>query len=158
MPDAIGDRKRELRRELRAQRLEIDDVADRSRLIWTNVRTLPAVRSARTIMVFESIPGEPDTAPFVAWCGELNKHLVMPGNTPGAAMPDEPGSIDVVIVPGVAFTEAGDRLGQGGGWYDRLLAEVRDDCVAIGVAFDEQLVDELPTDEHARQVDVVVTA
>ena len=62
-----------------------------------------------------------------------------------------------MIVPGLAFTRRGDRLGQGGGWYDRVLAGVRDDCVTIGVAFAPQLVDELPVEPHDRPVDLVVT-
>jgi 5-formyltetrahydrofolate cyclo-ligase len=63
----------------------------------------------------------------------------------------------VVIVPGVAFTRDGDRLGQGGGWYDRFLAGVRPDCTVIGVCFDEQLVDQLPTEPHDVSLACVVT-
>ena len=58
----------------------------------------------------------------------------------------EPGSIDLVLVPGLAFTVDGGRLGQGGGHYDRFLAECR--APAIGVCFAEQLVDELPLRAH----------
>jgi 5-formyltetrahydrofolate cyclo-ligase len=63
----------------------------------------------------------------------------------------------VAIVPGLAFTAAGDRLGQGGGWYDRVLADVRDDCTVIGVGFGVQVVDELPVEAHDRRLDLVVT-
>ena len=51
----------------------------------------------------------------------------------------DPAWPDVVIVPGLAFTSTGRRLGQGGGWYDRFLVGVRDDCVTVGVCFHEQL-------------------
>jgi 5-formyltetrahydrofolate cyclo-ligase len=71
--------------------------------------------------------------------------------------PPDPRSIDVVIVPGTAFTAAGDRLGQGGGWYDRFLARVRPDCVTIGVGFAPQLVSELPVEDHDIRLDLVVT-
>ena len=49
------------------------------------------------------------------------------------------------------------RLGQGGGWYDRFLAGVGPDCVVIGVCFDEQLVDTLPSDPHDVPVTLIVT-
>ena len=62
---------------------------------------------------------------------------------------------DLVIVPGLAFTAAGARLGRGGGHYDRLLASAA--ITSIGVAFDIQLVDELPLEPHDRGVDLVVT-
>lgn len=65
-----------------------------------------------------------------------------------------PADIDVAIVPGVAFTRAGDRLGQGGGFYDRLLPTIGG--VSVGVAFDCQLVDVLPVEAHDRPVDEVV--
>ena len=65
-------------------------------------------------------------------------------------------AIDVVIVPGVAFDAAGGRLGRGGGFYDRFLAEVA--AVAIGVALPGHLVDEVPREDHDRLVSAVATA
>ena len=62
-----------------------------------------------------------------------------------------------MIVPGLAFTSAGDRLGQGGGWYDRFLADVRPECRTIGVGFVEQIVDALPVEDHDIRLDHVVT-
>lgn len=52
------------------------------------------------------------------------------------------------LVPGLAFTEGGGRLGYGGGWYDRLLARAAKSAPKIGVAYGFQLVDELPTEPH----------
>ncbi|MCL2503004.1 MAG: 5-formyltetrahydrofolate cyclo-ligase [Coriobacteriia bacterium] len=69
----------------------------------------------------------------------------------------EPVGIDAIIVPGVAFDAQGHRLGQGGGYYDRLLPAVRSDCLLIGYAFDEQLVPEIPCETHDMRVDVVIT-
>ena len=62
-----------------------------------------------------------------------------------------------MIVPGVAFDETGARLGYGGGYFDRLLPMLRADCARIGVAFDEQVLAEIPAEEHDAHVDVVVT-
>ena len=63
---------------------------------------------------------------------------------------------DVVFAPLLAFTAQGERLGQGGGHYDHWLA-AHPDTLAIGLAWDAQLVDELPTEPHDRALDAVVT-
>ena len=63
---------------------------------------------------------------------------------------------DVLFVPLVGFTAAGERLGQGGGHYDRWLAK-RPDTLTIGMAWDCQLVDELPLEPHDQPLDAVVT-
>jgi 5-formyltetrahydrofolate cyclo-ligase len=65
--------------------------------------------------------------------------------------------VDAVVVPAVAFDLLGMRLGYGGGYYDRLLPGLRSDCLRIGLAFDEQIVAELPAEKHDEAVDVVVT-
>ena len=69
----------------------------------------------------------------------------------------DPASLDVVVVPGLAFTADGRRLGQGGGHYDRFLPRLRPACVTIGAAFAEQLVDDLPTEPHDIRLTLVVT-
>lgn len=66
-------------------------------------------------------------------------------------------SFDAIIVPGVAFDKRGNRLGYGGGYYDRFIGELTRDILLVGVAFDEQLVDELPVEEYDKQVHLVVT-
>lgn len=63
---------------------------------------------------------------------------------------------DVLIVPLIGFTADGHRLGQGGGHYDRWLA-ANPDAIAIGLAWDCQLVDALPTEPHDRRLAAVVT-
>lgn len=68
-----------------------------------------------------------------------------------------PEEIDVMLVPGVAFDEHGNRLGQGGGYYDRYLTHLRPDALTIGIAFDEQIVEEVPHHPHDRSVGYVVT-
>jgi 5-formyltetrahydrofolate cyclo-ligase len=69
----------------------------------------------------------------------------------------DPSVVDAALVPGVAFDVRGGRLGHGGGHYDRLLAELPDDCVTIGVCFACQVVPQVPREDHDRDVDIVVT-
>jgi 5-formyltetrahydrofolate cyclo-ligase len=64
--------------------------------------------------------------------------------------------IDVFLVPGLAFDETGHRLGQGGGWYDKALERAQH-SLRIGVAFDVQIVKEVPQEAHDCTMQVVVT-
>jgi 5-formyltetrahydrofolate cyclo-ligase len=77
---------------------------------------------------------------------------------PAAAAPIvDPEDIDAILVPGVAFDVTGNRLGHGGGYYDRLLPRLRGDALRIGLAFDEQVFEEIPVEEHDAPLDAVVT-
>lgn len=62
----------------------------------------------------------------------------------------------VFLVPGLAFDKHGGRLGFGGGWYDRALANFQH-SLKIGIAFDCQIVDEVPCEAHDVKMDVIVT-
>ena len=73
---------------------------------------------------------------------------------PAGAEIVKPQEVSVWIVPGLAFTRGGGRLGYGGGWYDRLLAAASPDSARIGVAHSFQIVDSLPVEPH----DVPMTA
>ena len=66
----------------------------------------------------------------------------------------QPQDVFVWIVPGLAFTRDGRRLGYGGGWYDRFLAAAPKDAVKLGVAYSFQIVDDLPAEPH----DIPLTA
>lgn len=64
----------------------------------------------------------------------------------------------MIIVPLVAFDRAGARLGYGGGCYDRYLPTVSASCHIIGIAFDEQCVDRVPTDAHDLPLPNIISA
>lgn len=154
MVDPSG--KAELRRAMRALRRSITDRPERSERIWAHVRPLLPATVPLRLLAFESITGEPETASFVEWCTSIGVDVAVPAEHSDPAWPD-PSWPDVVIVPGLAFTPHGDRLGQGGGWYDRFLAGVRPGCRTIGVGFGEQIVDTLPVEDHDVTLDHVVT-
>ena len=67
-------------------------------------------------------------------------------------------ALDMIIVPLVAFDRAGARLGYGGGCYDRYLPMLSPACQIIGIAFDEQRVDHVPTDTHDLPLPHIVSA
>lgn len=68
-----------------------------------------------------------------------------------------PAELDAVIVPGVAFDSKGGRLGNGAGYYDRLLSQVRADTVLAGVCYESQLLPQIDMQSHDIYMDWVVT-
>lgn len=67
-------------------------------------------------------------------------------------------ALDMIVVPLVAFDQTGARLGYGGGCYDRYLPTLSPACQIIGIAFDEQRVDHVPTDTHDLPLPNIVSA
>ncbi|WP_069366626.1 5-formyltetrahydrofolate cyclo-ligase [Salisediminibacterium beveridgei] len=66
---------------------------------------------------------------------------------PDVLTPVDPEEIDLIIVPGIAFTSSGQRIGHGGGYYDRFLAK-HPDIETVSLVLQEQLVKEIPTEVH----------
>ena len=67
-------------------------------------------------------------------------------------------ALDMIVVPLVAFDQTGARLGYGGGCYDRYLPTVAPERPIVGIAFDEQCVDHVPTDAHDLSLPNIVSA
>jgi 5-formyltetrahydrofolate cyclo-ligase len=92
------------------------------------------------------VPGDPVTETSFGACEPVNGEAI------------DPGEIDVIVTPAVAFDRWGRRVGYGGGFYDRFLPKTRDDAARIGIGFVVQLVDEdLPNGHFDLRVDAVVT-
>ena len=175
--------KRALRREILAERnaLPADERSVRSEAIADRFLGLPEVADARTVMAFWSFGTEVDTAPLIAGLRSRGTTVALPrieGDhvvpvvaTSGAAMTEtsfgamepaegrvlEVAELDLVVVPGVAFDRSCDRVGYGGGYYDRLLGVRRDGAAAIAIAFSNQIVELVPTGAIDRRIDGVVT-
>src|SRR4030042_5909189 len=66
------------------------------------------------------------------------------------------GEVDLVIIPGAAFDYSGNRLGYGGGYYDILLSEGQRKIPVMALAYEEQLVDSIPSEKHDVKVDIIV--
>ena len=68
-----------------------------------------------------------------------------------------PEAIDLCIVPGAVFDDFGYRIGYGGGYYDRLLPELRSDAKTVGICYDIQRTEKLASDEYDQKVQTIVT-
>lgn len=68
-----------------------------------------------------------------------------------------PASIEVAVLPGSVFDRAGNRLGYGGGYYDRFLALEAPQAIRIGLGFSLQLVERLPSQAHDMPLDLLIT-
>ncbi|MFV0307899.1 MAG: 5-formyltetrahydrofolate cyclo-ligase [Desertimonas sp.] len=159
----VARTKSEWRAVLRTRRREITanpaERAARSARIWAVVAG--RLRAAQRVMLFESLPSEPDTTAWFDWCREHGCAVFVP-RVEGLDLRVDPGDVDpatldVVVVPGVGFGTDGRRLGQGGGHYDRFLARLPARTLTIGVCFAEQLVDGLPVEPHDIAVHAVVS-
>lgn len=82
-------------------------------------------------------------------------HGILEPTTPALGA-DAAASVSVVFCSALAATPAGDRLGGGGGWYDRALTQVTT-ALVVALCFDDEVLDTLPTDPWDRRVDVVLT-
>jgi 5-formyltetrahydrofolate cyclo-ligase len=183
--EAIARAKREARARAREARDQVER-ADRraaAEALASELAALPELASVSSVLAYAALPTELDPAPAILRLrrrgvriaypriespGVLGMHYVdhevelVPGPF-GLAQPSQHApraphrSIDAIILPGVAFDAQGTRLGYGGGYYDRLLPLCRPDCIRIGIAFDEQVLDHIPAEEHDACVDIVVT-
>jgi 5-formyltetrahydrofolate cyclo-ligase len=171
------DDKGVIRRRMQLVRDMVDDRLIRSVELWGRVAALPQFEAATNIMAFVGFGSEPDTDSLFARLAAQGKRLLLPrvqdgalvvadGSGPrvtsrfGVSEPQGPAlalhMVEFVIVPGLAFTLAGDRLGYGQGYYDGFLAKV--DAPNAGVCFAEQVVDVLPVSAHDVRVQRVITA
>ncbi|MCL2872045.1 MAG: 5-formyltetrahydrofolate cyclo-ligase [Betaproteobacteria bacterium] len=157
----------------------------RSRRIAQRIAALPSFVDVRTVLLFHSFGSEWRSEFLIQealWRGKtvvLPRVLKWPGqmvlqtieNIVRDTAPSKrgileplperptisPEAIDWILVPGVAFTPRGDRLGYGGGFYDRLLAQLSPQVPRLAGAFEIQIVETLPTAHHDCSVDAVYT-
>ena len=169
-----------MRKEIRARLLLLQSKEKESRsvLIADEVRSHLAVSGAKVIALYSPLVDEPLLWPLVE---ELSKRMLVllpkvegdvmnfysydPLNLVSGAfgimepkggdtvLPHE---IDVVLVPGVAFTKSGARMGRGKGFYDKYLSQKEFRGLKIGVCYNEQIVDELPVEPHDVRMDSVI--
>jgi 5-formyltetrahydrofolate cyclo-ligase len=174
-----ADLRREMRRRLQSLGAER---AEKSRAIVAAIAAHPAFVRSEQVALFAPLPGEPDIEELwksdprifhyprvageqiefvpVARRNDLvpsawNARVREPAETVTGII--VPADIKLILVPGLAFTRDGQRLGRGGGFYDRFLAQLPAHAVKLGVCFDLQMVAELPAELHDQRVDAVIT-
>lgn len=173
--------KKELRRQIRAAKalVTFDEKLERSQTVMKQVERLPQFAKADTILLYWSMDDEVQTHDFVNnWYTE--KTVLLPcvdgddlklrqytgaeclraGEQFGIGEPVGPeftelGRVQMIVVPGVAFDRQCNRMGRGRGFYDRLLKSTPN-AFKVGVAFDFQLVDEVPVEAFDVKMDCVV--
>jgi 5-formyltetrahydrofolate cyclo-ligase len=174
--------KAELRAKMLALReaLSSEDVARRSASIRRRVLEVAEVKAARSVFTYVSAGGEVDTRGIIEALLKLGKIVSVPliiGNgimeacrirgledlAPGKfgiLAPRTPSPVpappDVCLCPGVAFTARGERLGRGKAYYDRFLDKYPG-LFAVGLGYEIQVVEEIPTEPSDRRVRCLVT-
>lgn len=149
---------------------------------------LLAISPASTILAYASFGSELSLDPFITTALSSGKRIAIPAidwarksmcakqitnldtdliagrygiRVPRAGCPVvEPEQVDVILVPGLAFDRAGNRLGRGAGFYDRYISALKDsghNPTLIGVCYHAQIVESVPTEAHDHRVDRVIT-
>jgi 5-formyltetrahydrofolate cyclo-ligase len=149
--------------------------------ILSRLLDLPAIRAARTVLLFSSFGSEVPTEAMAERLLADGKRVLLPflsGSVIEAAelRPDrglvqtrygpkeppdrvavDPLEIDVVVMPGLAFDPTGQRIGYGAGHYDRYLRRLARHVTRVGIGFHVQVVDAVPHGRRDERLDVVVT-
>lgn len=177
--------KRSLRRLMRERRSSLPATEREflSDIIVRKLLSLPIYRCSSTVMAYASMSDEINLRGVFQDCFDAGKSLAIPlivgqGEMLPVLLPDfdaleiadfgiatvkkdfrkviDAAKIDCIIVPGMAFDICGNRLGLGGGYYDRFLPRAVN-AVKIALAYDFQLVDALPAEPHDSPVDIIIT-
>ncbi len=165
---------------LERKNLPLDAYRSRSRQAQQRLSVQSCFKAAQSVAMYSPVRGEIDTLELLELALGLGKKVFFPKVSgsdlqffqiettqdmlPGAFGVLEPASsaaaatqaFDLMIVPGIAFDLAGNRLGYGKGYYDRWLA-TRRPLVTVGLAFELQIVRNLPAETHDQQLDFIAT-
>ena len=176
--------KKEIRKETKAAVLALttEQKNAQSQTLCERLQALIAERKPRVVALFSPLPDEIDIAPLAE---SLECRVVMPrvgdgadgepdmeffdyapqtmasgayGITePQAGEPCRAEDIDLMVVPGVAFSADGVRLGRGKGYYDRYLSRKGFRAYCVGVCYACQLRDDVPSEPHDKRVSLVIS-
>ena len=141
-----------------ARQMTAEDRESFSEEICERVLEMEEWAQAQTAVLFIPLPSEPMITPLKLDCDARRVSSVnIPQNPKADNGLHLPETIDLVLVPGLAFSKDRRRLGRGGGFFDRLLGERASDAFKLGICFSFQIVDTMPSDTHDVVMDAVVT-
>jgi len=171
--------KESIRKEILNKRLSHRQIEEQSVKIAEKFCSLPEVKKAKNILLYYPHKNEVDTRPLIkkllkktgisVFLPKVSGKDILPvqikdlsslksgyaGIKEPEGLPVKPEKLDIVVVPAIAFDKRGHRLGYGKGYYDRFLSKTN--ALKVGFAFDFQVVDELPAEEHDIPVDLIIT-
>lgn len=178
-------RKAQLRTRLRAARKARSSTqrARDEQAIAAQIVTLAEQQSVGSLAAFLSAPTEPPTAALLHWAADCQMPVLLPRTRPDGALdwvwaaevedtithlgiPEAQGPlaeaqaiehVDLIIIPALAVSPRGARLGQGGGFYDRTLAALSHVPPTAALVFDEEVLDDLPLEPHDHPIDMIIT-
>lgn len=177
----VDNRKKLIRKEIRAKKatFSLEEKKQKSVRVLEKLEKLEEFVNAKTVMLYWSMDDEVYTHDFILTYAK-SKRIILPsvngddlvlkeylGNDslvkgegfgilePDGCEFDSPEEIDLIVVPGVAFDKGNNRMGRGRGYYDKFLESTK--AYKVGICFDFQLLDEVPTDEHDILMDSVIT-
>lgn len=157
---SIAAQKSALRATMRTklQELGADDRHGRSNRIVEQIIGASEWQEADNVTLFEPMRSEPDIRQLREFATEAGKQFaVIPRSALSESDVEFAITPTLVFVPGLAFTREGQRLGRGAGFYDRFLTGRGANAVKIGICFEFQIVDSLPSEPHDVVLDAVVT-
>ncbi len=174
-----------LRKQIKQSLVEMSprSAAAKSRAACEALLATNEYQRADVIMLFIPIPLEVDAEPLAHAAWDAGKTVLAPRvnwqppnmiareirsmdelvpqrfslREPVEGEPFPPGKIDLVLVPALAYDNRGNRLGRGGGFYDRFLSHPDLHAVTCGLAFCEQVVSEVPVESNDLPVEMIVT-
>ncbi len=155
-----SDEKAALRAEMikRLRQLTAEDRQSLSEEICERVLEMTEWNEAQSIVLFSPLPSEPIITPLKLDC---DARKVVCTTVPQSARSEAdlrlPEGIDLILVPGLAFSHGKHRLGRGGGFFDRLLAGRGEKAFKLAICFSFQVIDAVPVEGHDVVMDAVVT-
>lgn len=180
------EEKKDLRKIILNKRNSIDNNTkeEMDREIFNKLINLDLYKEAKNIFIYLSFGSEIDTKPIIDRALEEGKEVYIPKvykinkemrairlntfedlekNSMGILEPKDDFNfinkekIDLIIVPGAVFDFKGNRIGYGGGYYDRFLSNIKDKRNKIVLAYNLQIVDNIEAEEHDIKVDYIIT-
>ena len=138
---------------------------EKDKVIKEKLLALPEFKEAEVIAFYVSFSSEVDTKELIDKALSMGKRVVVPAvagkdlkfSEINCNKPFSKEKIDLVVVPGVAFTKSGSRLGRGKGFYDRFLKELPRRIKRVGLAYDIQITEDLPVAPHDSPIDIIIT-